>query len=578
MSAFLPAFDPDPETRAAACKTMRREYVFNHTYVSPLALVADVPSQDRFPIDFTTAVLGKVMTYVANEADADVALRRQIRKTDTPLTGAALAATAAVHAVAGVVAKVIGIQANERRLQTIDDYNSLFHLIGLPPISKDFDLDSTFAELRLAGPNPMLIHRIDRLDDRFPVTDEHFQISLPGDTLAAAGSEGRLYLVDYRELDGIETGVTSGGLKKYLYAPLALFAVDQTTKALTPIAIQCKQQPGVENPIFTPDDGYNWRIAKTIVEIADGNYHEAITHLGRTHLTIEPFGVSAHRQLAPDHPLNILLQPHFSGTMAINHLARQKLISPGGVVDQLLGGTISATLGLTARGVENHAFKERIPTETFRRRGVDDTTVLPHYPYRDDVLLHWEAIRDWVATYLRCYYRSDAEVAADVEVAAWLTEVSSKNGGRISGIEPTRTLAELVDVTALVIFTASSQHAAVNFPQYDIMSYAPAMPLAGYAPAPTTKKGATEEDYIAQLPPRDMAILQMNTGYMLGATHYTRLGGYEKGYLREPRLEELAGRFSARLDEIEKTIAERNQHRRPYPFLLPSGVPQSINI
>jgi len=23
---------------------------------------------------------------------------------------------------------------------------------------------------------------------------------------------------------------------------------------------------------------------------------------------------------------------------------------------------------------------------------------------------------------------------------------------------------------------------------------------------------------------------------MLGVTHYTRLGGYEKGYLREPRL------------------------------------------
>jgi arachidonate 15-lipoxygenase len=75
-----------------------------------------------------------------------------------------------------------------------------------------------------------------------------------------------------------------------------------------------------------------------------------------------------------------------------------------------------------------------------------------------------------------------------------------------------------------------------------------------------------------------MAVLQMNTGYMLGDTHYTRLGGYEKGCLREPRLEELAGRFSARLDEIERTIAERNQHRRPYPFLLPSGVPQSINI
>src|SRR5262249_17510840 len=160
---------------------------------------------------------------------------------------------------------------------------------------------------------------------------------------------------------------------------------------------------------------------------------------------------------------------------------------------------------LTARSVQNHAFKDQIPPETFRRRGVDDATALPSYAYRDDALLHWDAIREWVAAYLQCFYRSDAEVAEDLEVAGWLTEVSAKAGGRISGVDPTRTLAELVDVTALVIFTASAQHAAVNFPQYDIMSYAPAIPLAGYAPAPTTKQGATEADYFAQLPPRDMA-------------------------------------------------------------------------
>src|SRR5262245_15802526 len=257
MSAFLPSFDPDPETRAAARKVKQDEYVFNHAHVSPLALIDEVPGRDRFPIDFTTQVLGKVMTYVSNEADADSALRRQLRKMDTPLTDAALAASTAVRAVAGVVGKVIGMQADSRRLLSIDDYNALFHVIGLPPISKDFELDSTFAELRLAGPNPVLIHRIDKPDDRFPVTDAHFQVSLPGDTLAAAGAEGRLYLVDYNELDGMETGTGPGGLPKYLYAPLALFAAERATRKLTPIAIQCKQKPGPENPIFTPDEGCN---------------------------------------------------------------------------------------------------------------------------------------------------------------------------------------------------------------------------------------------------------------------------------------------------------------------------------
>jgi arachidonate 15-lipoxygenase len=577
MSAFLPTFDPDPETRAAGRTAKQGEYRYNHAYVSPLAFVEDVPSRDRFPIDFTTLVLGKIMTNVANQADADSALRRVLRKMDTPLTDAVLAGSTAVRAVGQAVSAAIGAAAADR-LQTIDDYNALFHVIGLPPIAKDFQRDSTFAELRLAGPNPVLIHRIDKPDDRFPVTDADFQVALPGDTLAAAGAEGRLFLVDYQRLDGTETGVAPSGLPKYLYAPLALFAVNKDTRKLVPVAIQCKQRPGPENPVFTPDDGYNWRIAKTIVEIADGNYHEAITHLGRTHLTVEPFIVAAHRQFGPNHPINVLLQPHFDGTLAINHLARLKLISPDGVVDRLLGGKIAAMLGHSAWGVQGHAFMEWLPPASFRRRGVDDSATLPSYSYRDDSLLHWDAIREWVASYLRCFYRSDADVLADAEVAGWLEEVSAKTGGRISGIKPTRTLAELVDVTALVIFTASAQHAAVNFPQFDIMSYAPAMPLAGYAPAPTTKQGATEADYMAHLPPRDQAVLQMNTGHMLGTAHYTQLGHYKPGYFGEPRIDEMAAHFAAKLDGIERIITERNEHRRPYPFLLPSGVPQSINI
>src|SRR5207237_10363668 len=73
------------------------------------------------------------------------------------------------------------------------------------------------------------------------------------------------------------------------YAPLALFALPQGGKSLAPVAIQCSPVPGDGNPIFTPQDGYNWLIAKTTVQIADGNFHEAVSHLGRTHLFIEPF-------------------------------------------------------------------------------------------------------------------------------------------------------------------------------------------------------------------------------------------------------------------------------------------------
>jgi hypothetical protein len=36
--------------------------------------------------------------------------------------------------------------------------------------------------------------------------------------------------------------------------------------------------------------------------------------------------------------------------------------------------------------------------------------------------------------------------------------------------------------------------------------------------------------------------------------------------------------FRNELASIEEPIRQRNQQRRPYVFLVPSGIPQSINI
>jgi arachidonate 15-lipoxygenase len=213
--------------------------------------------------------------------------------------------------------------------KSLQDYADQFRAFGLPPIAKDFMDDRAFASMRVAGPNPVMLKRLKKLDERMKVTNDMFRIAAPGDTLNAALAEGRLYLADYALLDGAELGTFPNG-QKYLYAPLALFVVTNTKKELLPVAIQCKQQPGADNPIFTPDDGYNWLIAKSIVETADGNIHEASTHLGRTHLTMEAFVIASYRQFADSHPLALLLWPHFEGTLAINKASWEHLIADKG--------------------------------------------------------------------------------------------------------------------------------------------------------------------------------------------------------------------------------------------------------
>jgi arachidonate 15-lipoxygenase len=582
MSAFLPQCDTDPNHRETALKQARAEYRYNHTYLSPLAVVEKLPFRDEFSWKWLIQLAERVLKMVENHirVEGELTRRAEHQERHNWLSDLVRTASCNIQGIARVVKETLGSLPVGGRADRLDDFAAVFRAIGLPAIARDYHEDSVFAEMRVAGPNPLVIRQVAELDDRFPVTEDHYRAARSNDSLEAAKQEGRLFLADYRLLEDVENGRCPDA-QKYIYAPLALFVVDKASRKLMPVAIQCRQEPAADNPIFTPDDGYNWLIAKTIVGIADGNYHEAIAHLGRTHLFVEPFVIATHRQLAPNHPLHHLLLPHFEGTLAINRMARGHLVNEGGPVDRLFGGTLKSTVGLTLKSLRTLPFDDAMLPRRLKNQGLDDTGILPHYPYRDDALLYWDAIHQWVADYLTLYYRSDADLQKDSELAGWFAELVSPTGGRVEGLQcngTTPSLSYLADILTMIIFTCSVQHAAVNFPQYDLMSYVPSMPLAAYAPAPTKKKGATLSDYLAMLPDLETAVLQAQLGYMLGSLRYTTLGHYGNRHFPDPSVRQPLEAFEKRLWTIGKTIDERNRSRPPYTFLVPSGVPQSINV
>ena len=483
-------------------------------------------------------------------------------------------------------------------------YQDLFQIIYLPCISDRFQEDRAFAAHRVAGPNPLVIERVrDRLPANFPVTDRQYQAVMgQEDSLSQAIEDKRLYIADYKIFDGIKAGDFPPQYQKHLCAPLALFAVpqaDNCSQSLVPVAIQCHQSSS-ENPIFTPpppgtpvSQRWSWLIAKTIVQIADANYHELISHLGRTHLSIEPFIIATARELAPNHPLGILLRPHFEGTLFINHAATVGLIDKEGIVDATLGGTLEESLRITLEGVRGYpfSFNDSMLPKFFELRGVDDVTKLPDYPYRDDAMLIWDAIHQWVENYLSVYYQSDRDVVEDSELQRWFESLIADDGGRMTGFGESnssagfdlRSRAYLVDAVTLIIFTSSVQHAAVNFSQATYMSYSPNMPFAGYHPAPKQATGATKDDYFNLIPPLEPAEAQMNITYTLGSVYYTQLGQYqnknEPPYFSDRNIHQPLKAFQHRLREIETIIQDRNAVRPTfYSFLFPSKIPQSINI
>jgi arachidonate 15-lipoxygenase len=138
-------------------------------------------------------------------------------------------------------------------------------------------------------------------------------------------------------------------------------------------------------------------------------------------------------------------------------------------------------------------------------------------------------------------------------------------------------LQTLIDVSTQLIFTCGPQHAAVNFSQFDYVGYPPNAPLALYCrpdtPAPLSK----------MLPPREQDLAQMELAFALSGIRWGQLGSSDLIQFADAGDRQILHQFQAELVEIETKIRAWNQHRLAvsgveYPYLLPSRIPNSINI
>jgi arachidonate 15-lipoxygenase len=524
------------------------------------------------------------------------------------------------------------------RARTIDDYANLFSLVPKPtvltmekrqwmPAQGDvWEHDWFFGYLHIAGFNTTNLvgvkaqlgaseHAVllSGLFKKMPVTDAMFQsvTACKDMTLQEAAEENRLFVCDYAQFDGAEGGVVHGE-QRYLPAPIALFYWNPTPPAgfppgkgaLQPIAIQLGQVFDAQlTPIFTPNNcsnandanGFKWKIAKFVINSICAVQHETVAHLGACHLTVEPIVVASHRRLPLQHPLMKLLMPHFRFTIEINNSALHSLIVPGGVVATVIGPTIESTGQLLVKANAAWRWDEHNPDRLFTLRGVD-SGALPDFPFRDDTLLLWNAIKRFVSRYIDAYYPSDRSVTDDYEVQGWINELVSPlyagfkglNGLKETGIADAPFRLDnrdyLIELISRIIYIAGPQHASVNYAQFPLMTYSPAVSGTTYhTPPEKTTRINSAEDCMKWYPHHNIALYIVSFGYLLSGIQFDTFDQYSSNprtpYFTDPKVAEFALDFRENLAEIEKTIRQSNRSRpMPYECQLPSMIPNSISI
>lgn len=470
------------------------------------------------------------------------------------------------------------------------------------------------------------------------------------DSIKEIVQQKRAYFVNYPEFDGVQTGLdfeTKQVKKNFLYAPTCLLVVPKggatkpddsssttttctaatdkdktvTTSSISnnhnrvgllPVAIRCGQRHTTNTkdnntsllPMFTANashtDELTWQAAKITVQVADAVIHEVVYHLGRTHLMMEIFICATHRALADSHPVYRLLKAHFYGTAFINALAAKILINPGGVIDTITAPDVIQTQQVSAAGVSGPGtiFNEMFIDVDLKARDVMDEDTL-HFPYRDDALKVWNAIQTWVGAYIGAYYKSDADVISDTELQDWVHELTDIDKGGLRGLgDPSLvdhgdgdnrivTVEYLTKVIAHAVFTASAQHAAVNFPQSTMMQFVPAMPLAGHSPAPggrSAKYETMDELSRKMLPTLENAEMQLSTLETIGTVQFGVLGEYGRSLDFAPdEVRDAMERFQMELGVIDGIVQARNKEEKKvglpiYKHLSPKNIPNSINV
>ena len=233
------------------------------------------------------------------------------------------------------------------------------------------------------------------------------------------------------------------------------------------------------------------------------------------------------------------------------------------------------------------------------------------YPFANDGLILWDALKQWVTEYVNHYYPEPYLVTTDQELQAWWTEIRTV-GHADKQEEPwwplLNTPQDLIDIVTNIAWVASAHHAAVNFGQYAYSGYFPNRPSITRTNMPTEDNNPTlwksflekpEELLLDAFPSQLQATEIMLVMGMLSShsTDEEYIGkDMEPSWGDNPTIKEAFERFSTSIKNMELIIDHKNVDSNlknrtgagvtPYELLKPfsesgvtgKGVPYSISI
>ena len=450
------------------------------------------------------------------------------------------------------------------------DYYFFFFKRADTQYINNFNDDTYFGLQRVSGSNPTWLKGLSREDnilETFKIDD--IVSSSTNQTYEEALDSKRLYLADYSLLKVMVDNLKKlpNGRQQYATNPVALF-YRQDNGLLKPLAIKlyATESTSDRNPIYTPNHGKHWQMAKMFVQNADLIVQNGWTHSVRTHYLIGSLVLATYRNLLPQHPLFRLLKPHWQDTLAVNNLVRYYRptheggkIPPFGAILPCEQNTLADFFGT---GMKTYSFKNMAFPQDLKNQNLEDPNLF--FPYRDDGKLVWSAIKEFVREYVSLYYKCDRDVARDSELQTWGDEIGGSLADNKMGIpdfpRQFNTVDEVVETVSNIIFLTTAQHNCVHYSLYQYVAFAPNMPFSMMSPPDTDLETPLSQEYLAKLMPPLKNVLVQSLGFYLNYIQSNKIGQYKLSQFDRKTWNAIA-KYQQKLQKISQEINQRNKQR-----------------
>jgi hypothetical protein len=324
-----------------------------------------------------------------------------------------------------------------------DAYNAGHRALFPPPIrpaALDGPDDALLASLAVEGPFACYVER---------ASDGGFQWDLRE-------------LGKHEHHDGLETlGVR------------VLFDVDEAARALRPRSIESVR--GVHRP-----GDAEWPLAVRLALCAASTHVALIRHFCWVHLTAGASLAIATRNCLPAaHPMRRLLWPHMFGTQYSNAIVTDGQMVPGGDFPDTFSLTHKGMCSLFTASYPPYRLSVLDPAADAHHRGIAaagfDT------PSQDNLQALFDVMHAHATRYVSAYYPTDAAIADDASVAAWLAALERliPNGLAAVTSKPV-TRAGVARLVGAFIYMASVQHEAVGTGVWNYQLWTDRIPVRMY--------------------------------------------------------------------------------------------------